>query len=137
MLTAMRVNYRRWFLAAVLYNLAWGIAVVVYPRWFLWFAGMDASAAPLAQGIGMMVAVYGYGYYLVAREPERYRDYVWIALAGKTFGAIGFVACALGGSLPWRFGVQTVMNDVIWFPAFWSFVLTARRTPSTAAPNSR
>jgi len=123
----MPFNYRRWFVAAVLYNLTWGLSVVVYPRWFLWFAGLDASAAPLAQGIGMMVAVYGYGYYLVAREPDRYHDYIWIALAGKTCGAIGFVVCASTGTLPWRFGAQTAMNDLVWFPAFWSFVLQRTR----------
>src|SRR5215217_7228225 len=76
-------RYRPWFRAAVVYNLAWGISVVAYPRWFLWFAGLDQAAAPLAQAIGMMVAVYAYGYHLAARDPERYRDYIWIALAGK------------------------------------------------------
>ena len=119
----MRFAYRRWFLAAVFYNLTWGISVVVYPRWFLAFTELGDAAAPLAQGIGMMVAVYGYGYYLVAREPGRYRGYVWIALAGKTFGALGFVYCFLAGTLPWRFAFQTCINDLIWFPAFWSFLL--------------
>jgi hypothetical protein len=119
-------TYRRWFLAAVCYNLAWGISVVVYPRWFLWFAAMEPSAAPLAQGIGMMVAVYGYGYYLVAREPDRYRGYIWIALAGKTFGAVGYLVCASAGTLPWRFGVQTLINDLVWFPAFCSYLLSTR-----------
>src|SRR4051794_20019155 len=124
MLSAMSpLTYRRWFLAAVAYNLMWGVSVVVYPRWFLWFAAMPDAAAPLAQGIGMMVAVFGYGYYLVARDPRRYRDYIWIALAGKTFGAIGYLLCASAGALPWRFGWQSLMNDLIWFPAFWSFVL--------------
>ena len=82
----------------------------------------------------MMVAVYGYGYYLVARDPVRYRDYIWIALAGKVFGAIGYLVCASTGTLPWRFGVQTLMNDVVWFPAFFSFVLfTNPDGPSPAA----
>jgi hypothetical protein len=127
-------SHRRWFVAAVVYNLAWGLSVVIYPRWFLWFAGMGESAAPLAQGIGMMVAVYGYGYYLVARDPARYRDYIWIALAGKVFGAMGYLLCATAGTLPWRFGVQTLMNDVIWFPAFFSFVLFTN--PDAGAPVS-
>jgi hypothetical protein len=119
--------YRRWFLAAVCYNTAWGIAVVVYPRWFLWFAGRGADAAPLAQSVGMMVAVFAYGYYLLAREPERYAQFIWIALAGKAFGAVGYLACALAGVLPWRFGWMTAMNDLIWFPAFWPFALRFAR----------
>ena len=123
-------TYRRWFLAAVCYNLTWGAAVMAYPRWFLYFAGMDAAAAPLAQCIGMMVGVYGYGYYLVAREPDRYRGYVWIALAGKAFGVVGYVMSASAGTLPWRFGAITLMNDLIWLPAFGSFLL--RRNGSAA-----
>jgi hypothetical protein len=121
--------YRPWFWAAIVYNLTWGISVVIYPRWFLWSANMTDSATPLAQAAGMMVAVYAYGYYLLARDPARYAPFVWIALAGKTFGAIGYVSCAVTGALPWRFGVVTFMNDVIWLPAFWAFALRyARRT---------
>jgi len=115
--------YRRWFRAAVIYNLAWGLTVVVWPRGFLWFAGLPADSAPLARGIGMMVAVFAYGYYLLARQPERYAQFIWIGLAGKTFGAVGFLACALAGVLPWRFGWMTALNDLVWFPVFWAFAL--------------
>jgi hypothetical protein len=55
--------YRPWFWAAIVYNLTWGISLVIYPRWFLWSANMTDSATPLAQAAGMMVAVYAYGYY--------------------------------------------------------------------------
>jgi len=122
--------YRRWFRAAVAYNLVWGVSVVLRPRWFLWFAGQGPTAAPLAQGIGMMVAVFAYGYYLMARDPARYAQFIWIALAGKTFGALGYLACALAGALPWRFGWMTAMNDLIWFPAFWSFARKYGRADS-------
>jgi len=119
--------YRPWFHAATVYNLAWGLSVLVYPRWYLWLAGMDDSAAPFAQGIAMMVAVYAYGYYLLARDPERYAPFIWIALAGKAFGAIGFVACVSAGTLPWRFGLNALMNDLVWFPAFLAFGLRHAR----------
>jgi hypothetical protein len=122
--------YRPWFWAAVFYNLTWGISVVVHPRWFLWSANITASATPLAQAAGMMVAVYAYGYYLLARDPVRYAPFIWIALAGKMFGAIGYVVSALAGALPWRFGVVTVMNDVIWLPAFCAFALRYARRPT-------
>jgi hypothetical protein len=122
--------YRPWFWAAVVYNVTWGVSVVVYPRWLLWFVGSSEASAPLAQSVGMMVAVYAYGYYLLARDPERYAPFIWIALAGKIFGAVGFLYCALAGGLPARFGVVTLMNDVIWLPAFWAFALRHARVPS-------
>jgi hypothetical protein len=121
--------YRPWFWAAIVYNLTWGVSVILYPRWFLWFANAGDASAPLAQGIGMMVAVYAFGYYLLARDPERYAPFIWIALAGKTFGA-GYVSCVLSGALPWRFGVNTVMNDLVWLPAFLTFALRHARRPA-------
>jgi len=119
--------YRRWFLAAVVYNLAWGLAVVIDPRWFLWLADVSPSSAPLARSIGMMVGVYAYGYLLLARDPVRYAQFIWIGLAGKAFGVVGFVVCASAGVLPWRFGWVTLTNDLVWLPAFWSFALRYAR----------
>ena len=85
-------RYRPWFYAAAAYNLLWGAAVVINPGPLLHLAGMrDRGAIPLAQVIGMMVGVYAYGYYLLARAPDRYAALIWIGLAGKTFGPIGFL----------------------------------------------
>ena len=88
-------HYRRWFYAAAIYNAVWGSAVVLFPGTLLRMAGMDADGAlPFVQVMGMMVGVFAYGYYLLAREPKRYCGLIWIALAGKTFGPLGFVYSA-------------------------------------------
>jgi hypothetical protein len=100
---------------------------MVSPGWFLWLAGLDSSSAPLARSIGMMVAVYAYGYALLAREPERYAQFIWIALAGKAFGVAGYLVCALTGTLPWRFGWITAGNDLLWLPVFGQFALRYAR----------
>jgi hypothetical protein len=122
--------YRRWFYAAAIYNAVWGIAVVMFPGTLLQFAGMSApDALPLVQVVGMMVAVYAYGYYLLAREPKRYSGLVWIGLAGKTFGPLGFLYSAMTGTLPWTFGWVCLFNDVIWWPVFWRFALTHATEP--------
>ena len=71
----------------------------------------------------MMVGVYGYGYYLLARDPQRYAAFIWIGLAGKTLGPIGFLYNVATGGLPWTFAWVCLFNDVIWWPAFWSFAL--------------
>jgi hypothetical protein len=114
--------YRRWFYAAAAYNLLWGAAVVAFPGALLEMAGVrDPAAVPLAQVIGMMVGVYAYGYYLLAREPERYARLIWIGLAGKTLGPLGYAYSAATGSLPWTFGWVIVFNDLIWWPVFWRF----------------
>jgi len=117
-------TYRRWFYAAALYNTIWGVLVVAFPRRFLDAAGLTASGAePLAQVIGMMVGVYAYGYYLLASDPKRYAALIWIGLAGKTFGPLGFLYSVATGTLPWQFAWVLLFNDIIWWPVFWSFAL--------------
>jgi hypothetical protein len=124
------LHYRRWFYAAAIYNAVWGSIVVVFPGTLLSMAGMtDASAAPFAQVIGMMVGVYAYGYYLLAGDPKRYAGLIWIGLAGKTLGPLGFVYSASTGALPWTFGWICLFNDVVWWPVFWRFALTHAREP--------
>lgn len=114
--------YRIWFYAAATYNAAWGAAVTIFPRALLGLAGLnDPAGVPLAQVIGMMVGVYAYGYYLLARDPLRYAHLIWIGLAGKTLGPLGYAYSAAAGSLPWSFGWVIVFNDLIWWPIFWRF----------------
>jgi hypothetical protein len=94
--------------------------------------GMNATGAlPLVQVMGMMVGVYAYGYYLLAREPKRYCGLIWIALAGKTLGPLGFVYSASTGALPWSFGWICVFNDLVWWPVFWRFALKHAREPTS------
>jgi small multidrug resistance pump len=127
--------YRRWFYAAAIYNVAWGTAVVLFPSTLLRIAGMTATGAlPLVQVMGMMVGVYAYGYYLLARDPKRYSGFIWIALAGKTLGPIGLLYSVSTGALPWSFSWICVFNDVIWWPVFWRFALAHARDP--AAPGT-
>ena len=123
-------NYRRWFYAAAIYNIAWGVAVIAFPGTLLRIADMSATGVePLVQVIGMVVGVYAYGYYLLAREPQRYCGLIWIAIAGKTLGPLGFIHGAVTGALPLKFGWICVFNDVIWWPVFWRFALKYAREP--------
>jgi small multidrug resistance pump len=123
-------GYRMWFYAATAYNAIWGTAVVLFPGTLLNVVGMDVpKGLPLVQVMGLMVGVYAYAYYLLARDPHRYCGLIWVGLAGKTLGPIGFVYSAIQGSLPWSFAWVCALNDVIWWPAFWSFALKYARKP--------
>ncbi len=124
------IGYRRWFYGATVYNALWGLGVVLAPAYLSEKAGLHvADALPLVQVIGMIVGVYAYGYYLLARDPKRYAGMIWVGLAGKTFGPIGFLFAASQGTLPWSFGWVCLFNDVLWWPAFWSFALKHARRP--------
>lgn len=122
--------YRKWFYAAAIYNLVWGGLVSIFPGQYFDLIGMERPTfLPIWSGVGMMVMVYGLGYYYIARDPERYGNFVWIGLLGKTLGPIGGGLAILQGQLPLAFAWTFVMNDLVWWPAFWSFALRFARNP--------
>ena len=121
-------SYRVWFYAAAVYNVLWGLAAGIFPEFIATTGGLAGATHPsLVQAIGMMVGVYGLGYYLLARDPIRYAGFIWIGLLGKLLGPLGFLYHALQGSLPWQFGWLIVFNDLIWWPAFTMFALKYAR----------
>lgn len=121
-------RYRPWFLAAAVYNVLWGGLVSLFPNAIFQWLGMPAPNYPqLFQCIGMIVGVYGYAYWLIARNPERYGPLVYVGLLGKVLGPLGFLVAAVRGELPWAFGWVNVFNDLIWLPAFIGFAAAVWR----------
>ena len=119
-----------WFYAAAVYNTIYGIAVILFPRFVLRIVGIEfLNYLPVLQALGMVVGVYAYGYYLLAKAPVRYSGLIWVGLAGKTFGPIGYLFFAACGELPWSFGWMVLANDLIWWPVFWTFALKYGRNP--------
>lgn len=121
-------RYRPWFFAAAVYNVLWGSLVALFPNAIFRWLGMPLPNYPqLFQCIGMIVGVYGYAYWLIARNPERYGPLVYVGLLGKVLGPLGFLVAAVRGELPWAFGWVNVFNDLIWLPAFIGFALVVWR----------
>ncbi|MEQ1932697.1 MAG: hypothetical protein ABL962_02285 [Fimbriimonadaceae bacterium] len=121
--------YAGWFYAGAVYNVVWGAFVCLFPAKIALVTCLPPPIViqlPFLQAIGMMVASFGYGYYLLARDPLRYFGFIWIALFGKVAGALGFLYSAWIGALPWSFGLVNLTNDVIWLPVFISFAVTVR-----------
>ncbi len=122
--------YRPWFFAATVYNLIWGVGAIIFPQLPFSLTGVPLLNYPsMFQCIGMMVMVYALGYWYLYKDPKKYANYIWIGLLGKTLGPIGFVYAYLQGELPLAFGVTLLFNDLIWWPAFWSFALKHARDP--------
>ena len=127
-------RYRPWFYAAAAYNAIWGGFVMLWPTaLFEWLKIPAPNPATWFQCIGMMVGVYAIGYWLIARDPARFGPFVYVGLAGKILGPIGFLVAANKGDLPWAFGWINVFNDLIWLPAFICFAIQLQRVES--APN--
>jgi hypothetical protein len=117
-------KYQPWFYAAAVYNLLWGMATVLAPNLMFELIGLPVPApAAFWQVIGMFVLVYALGYWWAGRHPYRFRHYILIGFIGKLLGPIGFVLSVLTRELPLQFGWIILLNDLIWWPSFASFLL--------------
>jgi len=117
-----------WLLGAGVYNLLWGAAVIAWPHWLFEFAGVAPPNYPqIWQCVGMIVGVYGVGYLISAADPRTHWPIVLVGLLGKIFGPIGFAAALLQGTLPLRFGVTLLTNDLLWWIPFTLILLDAAK----------
>jgi hypothetical protein len=114
---------------AGVYNLLWGAFAIVYPNAIFEFAGVPPPNYPeLWQCVGMIVGVYGIGYWIAARDPMVHWPIVFVGLLGKVLGPIGFLDAAIHGRLPWAFGWTNLANDLIWWVPFTLVLLHARKS---------
>ncbi len=116
-------QWRPWFYAAAVYNLLWGSWVILVPTAYFDLIGMTRpNILPIWQVVGMFVILWAPAYWWVARYPDRHAHLVLIAMAGKILGPIGLVVGVATGTLPIAFGLTIVTNDLIWWPAFATYL---------------
>jgi hypothetical protein len=124
--------------AAAVYNLAWGTLVILFPQYPFEYVGMQPPRYPeLWQCIGMIVGVYGVGYWIAAGDPLRHWPIVLVGFLGKIFGPIGFLMAATRGSLPWTAGWTIVTNDLIWWLPFAGILWEAARLHASMTRDDR
>jgi hypothetical protein len=129
---------RRAFRVAAIYNVAWGIVTILYPNWLFDLCGLPPMNYPFVMsGIGLFVALYGYGYWVVAGDLERYPQLVVIGFLGKTLGPMGWLWTVLATSLPLRTMWLNVFNDLVWLPVFVAYFVWYRRRGGSLSTASR
>ena len=113
---------------AGLYNLLWGTMVILWPRQLFELLSLEPVNYPsLVQCLGMVIGVYGVGYWIAARDPVTHWPIILVGLLGKVLGPLGFVWTAWQGELPWIMGWTILTNDLIrWLP-FLGILLFAVR----------
>ncbi|SFJ34276.1 SelL-related redox protein [Planctomicrobium piriforme] len=116
--------------AAGIYNLVWGAWVVLWPEWSLRVCGYPEplNYPQFWQCIGMIVGVYGIGYWIAASDPVRHWPIVFVGFLGKVLGPIGFLWGYSQGTLPLSAGRINITNDVIWWAPFAAILWHALRT---------
>lgn len=113
---------------AGIYNLAWGAFVVLFPSVpFGWLGLQPPNYPSVVQCLGMVIGVYGIGYWIAASDPAAHWPIVLVGLLGKIFGPIGFFYAASVGELPWKMGFTILTNDIAWWWPFTAILIHAAR----------
>ena len=127
------MEYKSWMSrvlkAAGIYNILWGAWVIFFPQHFFELTGMEALNHPMIwQGMGMVIGLYGLGYWWASHHPVRHWPIVAVGLLGKLFGPIGFVFNYLTGQAPAAFGYTLITNDLIWWIPFGLILLHVHKS---------
>jgi small multidrug resistance pump len=105
---------------AGVYNLLWGSLVIFFPHLLFDLTGMERPNYPeLWQCIGMIVGVYGLGYWIAASDPIKHFPIVLVGFLGKILGPIGFAQALFTERFSWGFGINIIFNDLIWWIPFF------------------
>lgn len=113
---------------AAVYNILWGAWVVLFPSQFFQLTGMEIpNQLMIWQGMGMVIGVYGLGYWWASYAPVRHWPIVAVGFLGKIFGPIGFVFNYLQDIVPAAFGWTLITNDLIWWIPFFLILKTAHQ----------
>lgn len=104
---------------AGVYNILWGISVIFLPNLFFDLTNMEIPRYPMIwQCVGMIVGVYGVGYWVAARDPLRHWPITLVGFLGKVFGPIGFAYYLIQGVFPLTFALTIMTNDLLWWIPF-------------------
>jgi hypothetical protein len=84
-----RKFHRVVFIAAPIYDIAWGLYAVWDPQWLFRFSGLPLQNHPqIFACLGMVVGLYVIVYFEVARVPERGWLLAAVGLLGKVLGQL-------------------------------------------------
>jgi hypothetical protein len=113
---------------AAVYNILWGIWVVLFPQQIFSLTGMEAINHPMVwQGMGMVIGVYGLGYWWASYNPTKHWPIVAVGFLGKIFGPAGFLLNYFQGNVPFSFSYMLITNDIIWWIPFFLILRKVHR----------
>ena len=68
--------------------------------------------------MGMVIGVYGLGYWWASYSPITHWPIVAVGMLGKLFGPLGFIMNYYTGAAPAEFAYTLITIDLIWWVPF-------------------
>jgi hypothetical protein len=102
------------------YNLLVGVNLTVfYHEMFKFFGLPKPDLIMYVQLVGILVALFGVGYLMVAYRPIQNRNLLLLGFLSKLFGSILGTGYVLLGKMPPIFFVVLLFSDIVYLPFFW------------------
>jgi hypothetical protein len=113
--------WMRWVLRiAAGYNLAIGLTMLCFYHESSKIIGMPRPEPIMPfQLAGLLIGLFGVGYWLVLCRPVQNRDLLWLGFWSKLLGPLLSVYHVFRGDLPWSFLPLVVFSDLIYLPLFY------------------
>ncbi len=105
---------------AAVFNLVAGIGMVFCYHEGFKLLGLPKPQVVLpVQTVGMLVALFGVGYWMVANEPVENRNVLLLGLLSKLLGSLLVIYNCADGKLPLIFLPIVLFADAIYVGPFW------------------
>ena len=121
--------WMKWLLQfAGVFNLLAGFSMVVFIHEGYKLLGMTKPELVMpAQLIGILVALFGVGYLMVAADPLTNRNILLLGFWTKLLGPLLALYYVAVGKLPWTFVPLVFVADLVYLPPFAMIWLRLRR----------
>ncbi len=113
------------------YNLLAGLTMLAFYHEAFKFMGIEKPSFLLpVQLVGVLVGLFGVGYWIVASNPVENRNVLLLGFLSKLFGSLLGIVYVVRGQLPPQFLIVLFFADMIYLPPF---VIILRRLYAIAA----
>lgn len=105
---------------AAVYNMIAGFAMIVFYHEGFRGLGLEKTSFNLPiQLVGMCVALFGIGYWIVSRNPVENRNVLLLGMLSKAIGPLLAIRYILRGDLPAWILIVFFFADLIYLLPFW------------------
>ncbi|MDB6145599.1 MAG: hypothetical protein JWP80_4643 [Pseudomonas sp.] len=115
------------FKSAACFNVLAGLPLLVALRPAASLMGLEVTptSALFIQITMALVVIFGWAYWMISRDPVRYRPYIVLGVALKILVVSLIYGHWLAGSIPWPLPVLA-SGDIVYALLFWRYLSSTR-----------